>query len=61
MISISSQQKRSLKFRLRRERKGLTIQHTDVKSVLNRVKKFADKPTLGQIVRQKLSEELTSR
>ncbi|MBA0612200.1 hypothetical protein Godav_012835 [Gossypium davidsonii] len=51
-VSISSQQKRSLKsrflsflekIRLRRERKGLTIQYPDVKSVLHRVKQFADK------------------
>ncbi|MBA0737724.1 hypothetical protein Gogos_011175 [Gossypium gossypioides] len=51
-VSISSQQKRSLKsrflsflekIRLRRERKGITIQYPDVKSVLHRVKQFTDK------------------
>ncbi|XP_040968513.1 uncharacterized protein [Gossypium hirsutum] len=51
-VSIFSQQKHSLKsrflsflkkIRLRYERKGLTIQHPDVKSVLNRVKQFTDK------------------
>ncbi|KAA3480450.1 copia LTR rider [Gossypium australe] len=37
----------SVKIRLRRERKGLMIQHPDVKSVLNRVKQFTDKLELS--------------